>query len=357
MFTTSYLGKRVLITGDTGFKGSWLALWLLNLGADVFGYSLKPNTSPSHFSILKSKYKTYFGDICDLQLLQNVIEETSPEIIFHLAAQPLVRYSYNNPLETFQHNVIGTANVLEASRFSKSVKAIIVITTDKCYENNEGGYGFVETDRLGGYDPYSSSKACAELVTNTYRSSYFNLSDYDKRHEVLIATARAGNVIGGGDWSKDRLIPDIIRSIVNSSPLIIRSPNSTRPWQHVLEPLRGYLMLGEKLLNREVSFSGAWNFGPEENNILTVRELLSLSENRWNKFTYFIEENSDDFHEAKNLILNINKVKKELKWQPIWSNETAIGRTIDWYREFYENGVLNTERDIKEYVRALNIDL
>lgn len=354
MFENIYKGKNILITGNTGFKGSWLAYWLLKLGANVSGFSLTPNTNPNHFSILDLEYETFFNNINDLQELKKVIKKTSPEIIFHLAAQPLVRYSYINPIETIQTNVLGTANVLEAARLNKNVKAIVVVTTDKCYENNEKGISFVESDSMGGYDPYSSSKGCAELITSAYRNSFFNLDKFEKSHDTLIATARAGNVIGGGDWSDDRLIPDIIRSSVEGKPSVIRSPNATRPWQHVLEPLSGYLMIGEKLLNRKNKFADAWNFGPEEKNILTVKEVLDLTKNKWSKISYLIQENTQTFHEAKQLSLNIDKAKKELKWLPLWSNETAISKTIDWYREFYQNGKLNTDIDIEDYSIVLN---
>lgn len=354
MFRNIYNGKNVLITGNTGFKGSWLAYWLLKLGANVSGFSLTPNTNPNHFSILNLEYETFFNNINDLQELKKVIKKTSPEIIFHLAAQPLVRYSYINPIETIQTNVLGTTNVLEAARLNKNVKAIVVVTTDKCYENNEKGISFVESDSMGGYDPYSSSKGCAELITSAYRNSFFNLDKFERSHDTLIATARAGNVIGGGDWSDDRLIPDIIRSSAEGKPSIIRSPNATRPWQHVLEPLSGYLMIGEKLLNRKNKFADAWNFGPEEKNILTVKEVLDLTKNKWSKISYLIKENTQTFHEAKQLSLNIDKAKKELKWIPLWSNETSISKTIDWYREFYQNGKLNTDIDIEDYSIVLN---
>jgi CDP-glucose 4,6-dehydratase len=249
-----YRGKKIFITGHTGFKGSWLAFWLTKLGANIVGYALPPQTIPNHFDLLGLDMESHLENINDLEKLQKAIVTAKPDIVFHLAAQPLVRYSYLHPTETYQTNIMGTANVLEASRHCPSIKAIIVVTTDKCYENLEQQKGYVETDRMGGYDPYSSSKGCAELVVSSYRNSFFNLSDYNQKHNVLLASARAGNVIGGGDWSEDRLIPDIIKSAIKGKPTSIRFPNATRPWQHVLEPLKGYLMLGEKLFNGNIDF-------------------------------------------------------------------------------------------------------
>ncbi len=353
LFENIYYGKKVLLTGDTGFKGSWLAKWLTDLGAEVIGYSLKPNTIPSHFNILKNKYHNYFANICDFDLINKTIKLNKPEIIFHLAAQPLVRYSYENPIETYKTNVLGTANILEASRLNKNVKAIVIITTDKCYENIEQEKGYVETDRMGGYDPYSCSKGCAELLVNSYRNSFFNIEDFNIKHETLIATARAGNVIGGGDWSLDRLIPDIIKGAIRNEETIIRNPFSTRPWQHVLEPLSGYLLLGMKLLQGKKEFAESWNFGPEENQVLTVEEVLNISKVFWKKINFKKETNINNYHEAKLLSLNIDKAKNRLGWIPVWTNEMAIEKTINWYRFYYENNVINTEIDINKYSKSL----
>jgi CDP-glucose 4,6-dehydratase len=344
-----YKDKKVFITGHTGFKGSWLSLWLKKLNAEVVGYSLPPQTSPNHFDLLNLDIHSYYENICNLEILEKTIKASKPEIIFHLAAQPLVRESYMYPIETYQTNVMGTINLLEAARHCDSVKVIVIITTDKCYENREQLSGYKETDRMGGFDPYSSSKGCAELVTSSYRNSFFNINEYKKTHEVLVATVRAGNVIGGGDWSKDRLIPDLIRAASKGETTKIRYPNATRPWQHVLEPLSGYLMLGEKLLEGDATFSEAWNFGPEENQSITVGEVLKLASKNWQKIR-FEEENSVQLHEAGLLSLNIDKAKLKLGWKPIWNNQVSIHKTIEWYKSFYESKVLLSEEQLNLYI-------
>jgi CDP-glucose 4,6-dehydratase len=348
-----YKGKKVFLTGHTGFKGSWMTYWLQYLGAEVIGYSLTPNTKPNHFELLQLDMVSYFNNICDLDKLKKAINASKPDIIFHLAAQPLVRYSYEYPIETFHTNVIGTANVLEASRHCESIKAIVVITTDKCYENIEQIKGYVETDKMGGYDPYSSSKGCAELVVSSYRNSFFNLKDFQNTHQTLLATARAGNVIGGGDWSMDRLIPDLIKGAVTDKKTIIRYPKSTRPWQHVLDPIYGYLMLGEKLLDSKIEFACGWNFGPEENDILAVEQVLEYSKNIWNKINFEYEIRSKQPHEAGLLSLNIDKAKNILGWSPNWNNIKSITKTIEWYKEFYTSNNLNTDSDLKNYINAI----
>jgi CDP-glucose 4,6-dehydratase len=348
-----YKGKKVFLTGHTGFKGSWMAYWLQYLGAEVVGYSLQPNTKPNHFELLELEMDSHFNNICDLEKLQKAIIVSNPDIIFHLAAQPLVRYSYQHPIETFQTNVIGTANVLEAARNCESVKAIIVITTDKCYENLEQHKGYVETDKMGGFDPYSSSKGCAELVVNSYRNSFFNLKDFNTKHQTLLASARAGNVIGGGDWSLDRLIPDLIKGALIGKNTLIRYPKSTRPWQHVLDPIFGYLMLGEKLLNSKIDFASAWNFGPEENEILSVEQVLEFSKNIWNKINFEFESVNKHPHEAGLLSLNIDKAKNILGWSPNWNNVKSITKTIEWYKEFYTSKKLNTDSDLKNYMNEI----
>lgn len=346
-----YKGKKVFVTGHTGFKGSWLTYWLKILGAEVVGYALSPHTKPSHFELLKLDIESHLENICDFDTLQKTLKRSEPDIIFHLAAQPLVRYSYQNPVETFQTNVMGTVNLLEAARNCPSLKAIVVVTTDKCYENLEQKIGYIETDRMGGYDPYSNSKGCAELVVSSYRNSFFNLNEFQKKHSVLLSTARAGNVIGGGDWSEDRLLPDIIKGAVEGRKTLIRYPKSTRPWQHVLEPLSGYLMLGVRLLNGEKEFAEAWNFGPEENNSLSVENVLEIANRIWDKISFEIDTNNNHYHEAGLLSLNISKAKNKLGWKPKWSNLTSITNTIEWYKEFYLNQSIITNHQISTFLK------
>lgn len=349
LFKGIYLNKRVLITGHTGFKGSWLTLWLNELGAQIMGYSLNPPTDPSHYEILNLGIKSVIADIRDFQKLERTIKEFQPEIIFHLAAQPLVLYSYKHPVETYTTNVIGTINLLEACRKFKKVKAVINITSDKCYENKEWIWGYREIDPLGGYDPYSSSKGCAELVTNAYRRSYFNLKNGDKK-TTLIASARAGNVIGGGDWADDRLIPDLIRAINKHKKILIRNPNSIRPWQHVLEPLSGYLLLGQKLLESNSDFAEAWNFGPDDVEFINVLELIKRIKKIWSIFEYEVQNNNKKLHEANLLKLDCSKAKNKLKWESIWDCQKTIERTIAWYRKYYETGELMSKDDLKSYI-------
>lgn len=350
----NYQGKKVLITGNTGFKGSWMANWLVKMGAIVKGYSLHPTTNPSHFKLLNNEYQTFFENINDLDAFKKVLNDFEPEIVFHLAAQPLVRYSYSNPIETFQTNFIGTLNVLEAVRLNENIKAVVIVTTDKCYENLEQVKGYLESDRMGGFDPYSCSKGCAELLVNSYRNSFFNSKKYMLEHRTLVASARAGNVIGGGDWSTDRLIPDIIRSTVEGKITDIRNPKSTRPWQHVLEPISGYFHLGVKLLAGDVDFAEAWNFGPEENQCLSVNEVLEKSRNYWSDINYEFKIDKNNVHEAVLLSLNIDKAKSKLNWQPRWDNEITIQRTILWYKNFYLNGVINTDSDLEAFLNVTN---
>lgn len=345
-----YKGKKVFLTGHTGFKGSWMAMLLTKLGAEVTGYSLAPSTNPSHYELLQLDIKSHYNDICHFEILQKALLEAKPDIIFHLAAQPLVRYSYKYPIETYQTNVLGTIHVLEAARYCESVKSIVVVTTDKCYENLEQNKGYIETDRMGGYDPYSSSKACAELAVSSYRNSFFNKNTYKQTHNTLLATARAGNVIGGGDWNDDRLIPDIIRATITGQTTAIRYPNATRPWQHVLEPILGYLQLGDHLYKGDIEFAEAWNFGPEENEVLTVSEVLEMAKSTWDKIEYYVDTEKQHFHEANLLSLNINKAKTKLGWKPKWSNSESIKHTIDWYRAYYEEGKLLTESQINAYL-------
>jgi CDP-glucose 4,6-dehydratase len=323
-------GKKVLITGHTGFKGSWLAFWLKSLGAEVSGYALAPKDSSSLFGNLQleSQITSIIGDITDLAYFQKTLNEFKPEIVFHLAAQSLVRLSYREPVRTYQTNVIGTVNVLEAIRHSDSVKAAVIITTDKVYENKEWLWGYRENERLGATDPYSNSKACAELAVSAYRDSFFS------EGTKLIATARAGNVIGGGDWSEDRLIPDVFRSLIFGENLNIRHPNSIRPWQFVLDPLNGYLMLAEKLLSGNKNFVGAWNFGPPDDDSQTVGWILEEIRKIWNEPVNWKIDNDPHPHEAQLLKLDSTKAKNELKWVPKLSLMDGLKLTTDWYRAF-----------------------
>lgn len=325
LFGGIYKSKRVLVTGHTGFKGSWLSLWLHNLGAKVSGISLSPETGPSHWDLLKLDMDDRRHDIRDAEVIKKTIDCIQPEIVFHMAAQPLVRRSYRDPLETWSTNVMGTANVLEACRHQSSVRAIVTITTDKCYQNNEWDWGYRENDRLGGHDPYSASKAGSELVAASYRSAFLN-----KPTAPLLATARAGNVIGGGDWSEDRLIPDLVRSIERGDSLEIRSPKARRPWQHVLESLSGYLTLGQHLMNGEAAFADAWNFGPEYAGNRSVEEVLIRLKAKWPELAWHISQ-QDQLHEANLLYLDSSKARKNLNWQSVWDMETTLTKTADWY--------------------------
>lgn len=340
MFDNIYKNKRVLITGHTGFKGSWLTLWLSYLGAEVCGYSLEPNTKPSMFSELNiQKYcENNIGDITDAVKLNNVFKEFQPEVVFHLAAQPLVRLSYREPILTYQTNVIGTLNVLEAARNCKSVKAFVNITTDKCYENKEVNRGYKEDEPMGGYDMYSSSKGCVEIMSSSFRRSFLQGDNV-----YAMATARAGNVIGGGDWALDRLVPDCIRSINQGIDIEIRNPIAVRPWQHVLEPLSGYLLLGQKLLEEGKKYADGFNFGPNEDSVLTVAEVSSRIVENYGKGKVIVGEKSK-LHEAGLLMLNIEKAKNILGWIPTLTADEAIKNTVEWYRHFY-----NKEMDMLEF--------
>ncbi len=349
-FDGIYTNRKVLITGHTGFKGSWLAYWLLKMGARVCGYALNPPTSPSHFELLKLDMESNIGDIRNVEKLKSVFAQFNPEIVFHLAAQPLVRLSYREPVETFETNIMGTINVLEACKQTNSLKAIVNITSDKCYENKEWVWGYRENDPMGGYDPYSASKGCAELVTTCYRNSYFNLEKYNKEHTVLLASCRAGNVIGGGDWAKDRLIPDIMKAVSKSEIVIIRNPKATRPWQHVLEPLSGYLLVGQKLIEGKKEFAEAWNFGPSDNSSISVEEVVKQIQKYWPKINYSIEQGKNALHEANLLKLDCSKAHIKLGWKETWNSEQSFEKTTNWYRNYYESGKLNTEDDLNNFV-------
>lgn len=336
MFNNIYENKKIFITGHTGFKGSWLSLWLTLLGAKVCGYSLLPDTTPSMFKELKTENiieKSIIGDILDYKKLYNSIQEFKPDIIFHLAAQSLVRLSYLEPKLTYETNVIGTLNVLEAARKCNSIKAFVNITTDKCYENKGVNRGYKEDDPIGGYDMYSSSKGCVEIMSSSFRCSF--LQD---ENSMAMATARAGNVIGGGDWAKYRLIPDCIRYINAGEKIEIRNPMSVRPWQYVLEPLSGYLLLGQKLLEEGKKFEGSFNFGPNPDRILRVAEVAQKVCKYYGKGEIIVHKR-DNLHEENLLMLNIEKAKKVLGWSPTYTVDEAIVETIDWYKHFYDKDV------------------
>jgi len=359
-FQSAYKGKKILITGHNGFKGSWLSLWLKELGADVIGYSLEPPTEPNLFGALSLNEKIIhiIGDVRDETNLFSVFKKYRPEFVFHLAAQPLVRLSYTEPKLTYETNIMGTINVLEVVRKTNSVKVCIVITTDKCYENKEWIYGYREIDPMGGYDPYSSSKACAELVVSAYRNSFFNPQDYGKMHNVALSSARAGNVIGGGDWGEDRLIPDCVKTLSQNKIINIRNPQATRPWQYVLEPLNGYLLLGSKMYKDGAKYSSAWNFGPNDENIITVDELVKLVIKNWGSGIYKVD-NYNYPHEADLLKLDISKARTFLGWNPVYNINETIERTINWYKNFY-NGVEKeklceiTVSEIWDYIKCPN---
>ncbi len=350
-----YRGRKVFITGITGFKGSWLAAWLRRLGADVSGYALPPPTSPSHFALLALDVDFTEGDIRDADKLAQTMERVQPEIVFHLAAQPLVRLSYQDPVNTFSTNVMGCINVFEACRKSSSVRAIVNVTSDKCYENREWVWGYRESDPMGGYDPYSASKGCAELVTASYRNSFFNPAEYGTTHNVLLASARAGNVIGGGDWAADRLVPDIMKAVGESREVVIRNPASIRPWQHVLEPLSGYLLLGAKLLQGRPEFAAAWNFGPADDSAVTVEELVVQIRKSWCNTEYRIEGERNAPHEAGWLKLDCSKARALLHWQPVWNLEQTIAATVNWYHNYYENGMVATLDNLAAYEKKMNM--
>jgi CDP-glucose 4,6-dehydratase len=331
--------KRVLLTGHSGFKGGWLSLWLQALGAEVTGYALRPPTNPSLFDLARvgDGIQSIEGDVCNLPYLTKIMQAAKPEIVIHMAAQSLVRYSYNNPVETYATNVMGTVNLLEAVRSTPSVKAVLVVTSDKCYENREWVWGYRESDRMGGHDPYSNSKGCAELVCSAYRTSYFNRSD-EASGSVLLATARAGNVIGGGDWSQDRLVPDILAAFEKSQPVQIRNPKSIRPWQHVLEPLRGYLVLVENLLTYDTRFADGWNFASDDVDAKPVEWLVRRLSEIWGDGAAFENIGGIQPPEANYLKLDSSKAKSYLGWYPSMKLETALNWTVTW-NQAYRQGI------------------
>lgn len=353
IFDGVYKGKKVFLTGHTGFKGSWMALWLLNMGAEVKGYALRPPSTPAHFDLLNLDMESVFSDIRNREELRSEIQSFQPDIVFHLAAQPIVSLSYQDPIETYETNVLGTAYLLEACRNINSIQAIVCITSDKCYENQEWAWGYRETDAMGGFDPYSASKGAAELVISSYRRCFYNVDKYKNEHNVLLASARAGNVIGGGDWAADRLVPDIMKATANGAKVDIRNPRATRPWQHVLEPLSGYLWLGAALLKGKTQCATSFNFGPKDAEVLTVEDVILKMKEYWADIQYTKTPDLSLFHEAGLLKLDISKAQSVLKWMPTWNYVSTLEHTTLWYKEYYLNNQKMSNKslqDIKDYV-------
>jgi len=353
--TSFWKGKRVLLTGHTGFKGSWLSMWLQSMGAQVVGYALNPPTDPSLFEAAEvaKDMTSIIGDIRDLEHLRRVFADHQPEIVIHMAAQPLVRYSYIEPVETYSTNVMGTVNLLEAVRSTKSVRAVVNVTTDKCYENREWAWGYRENEAMGGYDPYSSSKGCAELVTAAYRNSYFHPEKHNE-HGVAIASGRAGNVIGGGDWADDRLIPDIMRAISAGKPVNIRNPYAIRPWQHVLEPLAGYLVLAQKLYEEGAAYAEGWNFGPNDEDAKPVQWIVEKLTQTWGEGASWIVDGGEHPHEAHYLKLDCSKAKSRLDWHPRWNLEEALEAIVEWQRAYQDGKAIKsvTLEQIQQYANV-----
>lgn len=349
---TFWKGKRVFLTGHTGFKGSWLTLWLEDMGAVVKGFSLEPYTQPNLFEVAKvsSGIESEIGDIRDYEKLKSSIESFSPNIILHLAAQPLVRDSYEDPLGTYETNVMGTANLLQASRGLSDLKSIVIVTTDKCYENREWEWGYRENEAMGGYDPYSSSKGCAELLTSSYRRSFFD------EKGIGIASVRAGNVIGGGDWADDRLLPDILRSFEKNEPVIIRNPDAIRPWQHVLEPLSGYLLLLQKLWKEPKLYSESWNFGPYNDDIKSVKWIIENMIDLWPGNSWKLDEKINA-HESSVLSLDISKALNNLGWTPTWDLQIALKRILKWHRDWLDGADMHriSLSEINEFTKESQI--
>jgi CDP-glucose 4,6-dehydratase len=349
-------GKRVFLTGHTGFKGGWASLWLASMGAKVAGYALAPVTEPNLFEVANVAgvlEENHIADICDREKLARALVAFRPDVVIHMAAQALVRYSYAEPVETYATNVMGTVHVLDAIRRCPSVRAAVMVTSDKCYQNNEWPWGYREDEPMGGYDPYSNSKGCAELVTSAYRQSFFPAARYGE-HGVAVASGRAGNVIGGGDWSADRLVPDAIAAFQKGVPLMIRSPGAVRPWQHVLEPVSGYLVLAQALAEQGAAFDGGWNFGPSEDDARSVREVVELVIEKWGDAAHWQQDGAEQPHEAHFLKLDCSKAKQYLGWRPAWNLSTAIGATVDWHRARMKGEDMQQvcQRQIEEYVQA-----
>jgi CDP-glucose 4,6-dehydratase len=351
-------GKTVLVTGHTGFKGSWLSLWLHSIGADVYGYALKPNTEPSLFELcrLDETINYTIGDIRDKEKLLQIVDQVRPEIIFHLAAQPLVRHSYEDPVGTYMTNVLGTIHLLEAVRNCSSVRAVVNVTTDKVYDNKEWLWGYREDEKLGGKDPYSASKACAELVTSSYRDSYFPTSSYDS-HRVAIATARAGNIIGGGDWSKDRLVPDYLRACDQNVAVTLRNPNAVRPWQHVLAPVHGYLLLAKRLYEQGPEVQGAWNFGPYDQDIQTVHSIIEQLRQLLGSQHPILIEASITKPEAQLLKLDSTKARTLLGWHSSWDLRTSLCKIVEWHQAYLAGQDIQQLclQQIDEYSRGVQL--
>ena len=349
-------GKKVFLTGHTGFKGAWLTMMLDRMGAETMGYSLAPNTEPSLFEVMggQSLCHSVIGDIRNIELLHKKMADFQPDVVFHLAAQPIVRTSYRIPAETFEVNAIGTANVLDGIRQLDKPCVGVMITTDKVYQNNETGQAYKEEDRLGGYDPYSASKACAELVIDSYRKSFFNTDNYEQHHKA-IASARAGNVIGGGDWAADRLVPDIVRALSKGEAIQIRNPKAVRPWQHVLEPLSGYILLAQKLLEDPIRYAEGFNFGPNPTDTLTVEEMTQMATEIWGAGTFVFPKLTDQPHEAGLLSLDISKAGKVLGWQPHLNARQALEMTLEWYKRYYQEGTSSIVKLMEKQINKFEI--
>lgn len=350
MFRNSYSGKRILLTGHSGFKGSWLHFWLNFLGAEVKGISLAPASKPNHFTLLNAETNSSFCDIRNYPELEKQILDFQPEMVFHLAAQAIVRRSYKEPRETYESNLLGTVNLLDACRKCASVKAILVVSSDKCYKDQGWLWGYRENDPLGGYDPYSASKACTEIIAESWRNSFFNLQEYGKNHQVLLASARAGNVIGGGDWGEDRLLTELMLAAKDKKCLYLRNPDAVRPWQHVLEAASAYLALGEKLLSGQKEFAEAWNFGPLQSDLITVETAAAKLSETWEQISYSSNTTAKNPHETKILSLDCSKAKQKLRWHSVWDADKCFQRTALWYKLFYEKNIINTEEDFKLYL-------
>lgn len=346
MFDDCYAGKRVFLTGHDSFKGSWMSLWLKTIGAHVTGFSLGPPTQPNHHDLLGLDIPATRADLRDREAVREAMLAARPEIVFHMAAQSSVLESYRSPLETFAVNAIGTAHVLEAARESPDLRAVVIVTTDKCYENNEWVWGYRETDALGGHDPYSTSKAMAELVAASYRRSYFAPADHGSSHNVLVASVRGGNIVGGGDWKEDRIVPDVVRAVTAGRKLLIRNPGSTRPWQHVLEPVCGYLMLGRRLLEGDRRCAGAWNFGPPEDGSRTVLAMVEELRKHWPEIDYDVAGAVRAPHEATLLKLDCSKARALLGWRPIWGFPELARHTAEWYRRHAADGLVDSSRQL-----------
>ncbi|AZC20632.1 CDP-glucose 4,6-dehydratase [Pseudomonas sp. CMR5c] len=346
-------GKKVFLTGHTGFKGSWLALWLQSMGADVRGFALSPPTTPALFNEARvaDSMQSHIGDIRDLESITQNIADFSPEVLIHMAAQPLVRLSYREPVETYSTNVMGTLHVLEAARRCPNLRAIVNVTTDKCYENREWEWGYREDEPMGGHDPYSNSKGCVELLTACYRNSFFNTSQ-----AAALSSARAGNVIGGGDWAEDRLIPDILRAFEKNQPVVIRNPQATRPWQHVLEPLSGYLILAEHLWANGQEFAQGWNFGPKDEDARPVEWILDKMVESWGEGAHWQLDDAPQPHEANYLKLDISKARARLHWTPTWDLATTLSRIVRWHRSFLSGADMQAQclDEINAYMAAMN---